>query len=111
LNCQDDIFAKSPRDAQRRLGTKRNAAHLKQIHKITVALYSYLWKLATDWQLTGNVKQFATGVNDKIGFACICLICLHFFEVFMEFAATTDIRDMMDIVGEVSSNKLQKKFM
>jgi hypothetical protein len=26
----------------------------------------------------------------------------------MEFAATTDIRDMMDIVGEVSSNKLQK---
>jgi hypothetical protein len=26
----------------------------------------------------------------------------------MEFAATTDIRDMMDIVGEVSSNELQK---
>ncbi len=26
----------------------------------------------------------------------------------MEFAATTDIRDMMDIVGEVSLNKLQK---
>jgi hypothetical protein len=31
----------------------------------------------------------------------------------MEFAATTDIRDMMDIVGEVSSStcKLQKTFL
>ncbi len=37
----------------------------------------------------------------------IATYTVHIFQVFMEHAATTDIRDMMDMVGEVRGFRLK----